>query len=44
MKYSMTQELYENQNGHGNHNHYATEEYQVDFDPEILADMRKLKS
>lgn len=37
MKYSMTQDLYDN-------NKKAEVEYEVDYDPEILADIQRMQA
>ena len=39
MKYSMTQDLYDNAN-----NRQSPQEYDVDYDPEILADIQRMKA
>lgn len=36
----MTQDLYENQN----HDNYQEGEYHVDYDPEILADIERMRT
>ena len=43
MKYSMTQELYDHQYEHQDE-YDGQAEYQVDYDPEILADIERMRT
>jgi hypothetical protein len=43
MKYSMTQELYDHQYAHQDE-YDGQAEYQVDYDPEILADIERMRT